>query len=62
MSDIGIPSIEGQLMGIHQHHAVGSRRKYRNYVERLVTIREKYEAGDYSLSELVKACSHRVSL
>ena len=27
-----------------------------------MTIREKYEAGDYSLSELVKACSHWVSL
>jgi len=38
------------------------RRKYRNYKKRLVTIREKYEAGDYSLSELVKACSHWVSL
>ena len=25
-----------------------------------MTIREKYEAGDYSLSELVKACSHFV--
>ena len=37
-------------------------RKYRNYEKRLVTIREKYEAGDYSLSELVKACSHWVSL
>ena len=24
--------------------------------------REKYEAGDYSLSELVKVCSHWVSL
>ena len=27
-----------------------------------MTIREKYEAGDYSLSELVKACSHFVLL
>ena len=27
-----------------------------------MTIREKYEAGDYSMSELVKACSHWVSL
>ncbi len=41
---------------------VRRRRKYRNYEKRLVTIREKYEAGDYSLSELVKACSHWVSL
>jgi len=38
------------------------RRKYRNYEKRLVTIREKFAAGDYSLSELVKACSHWVSL
>ena len=41
---------------------VRRRRKYRNYEKRLMTIREKYEAGDYSLSELVKACSHWVSL
>ena len=40
---------------------VHRRKKYRNYEKRLVTIRE-YEAGDYSLSELVKACSHWVSL
>ena len=37
-------------------------RKYRNYEKRLLTSREKYEAGDYSLWELVKACSHWVSL
>ena len=37
---------------------VRRRRKYRDYEKRLMTIREKYEAGDYSLSELVKACSH----
>ncbi len=41
---------------------VRRRRKCRNYEKRLVTIREKYEAGDCSLSELVKACSHWVSL
>ena len=29
------------------------RRKYRNYEKRLTTIKEKYKAGDYSLSELV---------
>ena len=29
---------------------VRRRRKYRNYEKRLMTIREKYEAGDYSLS------------
>ena len=37
------------------------RRKYRNHERRLVTIMEKYEAGDYMLSELVKAYSHWVS-
>ena len=37
------------------------RRKYRNHERRLVTIKEKYEAGDYTLSELIKAYSHWVS-
>ena len=38
---------------------VRKRRKYRNHERRLVTIKEKYEASDYS--ELVKAYSHWVS-
>ena len=37
------------------------RRKYRNHEKRLITIKEKYEAGDYTLSELLKAYSHWVS-
>ena len=37
------------------------RRKYRNHEKRLITIKEKYEAGDYTLSELLKAYSHMVS-
>ena len=37
------------------------RRKYRNHKRRLMTIKEKYEAGDYTLSELVKGYSHWVS-
>ena len=43
---------------------VRKRRKYRNHERRLVTIKEKYEVGDYTLSklsELVKAYSHWVS-
>ena len=40
---------------------VRKRRKYRNHERRLMTIKEKYEAGDYMLSELVKAYSHWVS-
>ena len=40
---------------------VRKRRKYRNHKRRLMTIKEKYEAGDYTLSELVKAYSHWVS-
>jgi len=30
------------------------RRKYRWHEKRLLTIKEKYEAGDYTLSELLK--------
>ena len=41
---------------------VRKRRKYRNHERRLVTIKEKYEVGDYTLSELVKAYSHWVSI
>ena len=37
------------------------RRKYRRHEKRLLTINEKYEAGDYTLSELVKAFSNWVS-
>ena len=40
---------------------VRKRREYRNHERRLVTIKEKYEVGDYTLSELVKAYSHWVS-
>ena len=36
------------------------RRKYRNHVKRHSTIKEEYEAGDYTLSELLKAHSHWV--
>ena len=38
------------------------RRKYRNYEKRLTTIKEKYKAGDYSLSELLNAHSPWVEL
>ena len=38
------------------------RRKYRNYGKRLMTIKEKYKAGDYSLSELLNAHSPWVEL
>ena len=38
------------------------RREYRYHERKLVIIKEKYEAGDYTLSELVKAYSHWVSL
>ena len=37
------------------------RRKYRLHEKRLATIKEKYEAGDYTLSEFLKAHSHWVS-
>ena len=37
---------------------VRKRSKYRNHERKLVTIKEKYEVGDYTLSELVKAYSH----
>ncbi len=37
------------------------RRKYRRHEKRLLTIKEKYEAGDYTLSELLKAFSNWVS-
>ena len=40
---------------------VWRRRKYRRHKKRLLTIKEKYEAGDYTLSELVKAFSNWVS-
>ncbi len=40
---------------------VRRRRKYRNHEKRLATIKEKYEAGDYTLSELLKAYSHWAS-
>lgn len=39
------------------------RRKYRNCDKRLQTIKEKYEVGEYTLSELLpSAYSHWVSL
>ena len=41
---------------------VRERRKYRNHERKLVTIKEKYEVGHYTLSEFVKAYSHWVSL
>ena len=37
------------------------RRKYRRHENRLLTIKEKCEAGDYTLGELVKAFSNWVS-
>ena len=37
------------------------RRRYRRHEKRLLTIKEKYEAGDYTLSELLKAFSNWVS-
>ena len=40
---------------------VRKRRKYRRHEKRLLTIKKKYEAGDYTLSELVKAFSNWVS-
>ena len=40
---------------------VRRRRKYRRHEKRLLTIKEKYEANDYTLSELVKAFSNWVS-
>ena len=40
---------------------VRRRRKYRRHEKRLLTIKEKYEAGNYTLSELVKAFSNWVS-
>ena len=38
------------------------RRKYRNHENKLKTIKEKHEAGDYMLKELLRAYSHWVSL
>ena len=38
------------------------RRKYRNHKNRLKIIKEKDEAGDYMLKELLRAYSHWVSL
>ena len=40
---------------------VRRRRKYQRHEKRLLTIKEKYEVGDYTLSELVQACSNWVS-
>ena len=40
---------------------VRKRRNYRNHERRLVTTKEKYEAGDFTLSELVKGYSHWMS-
>ena len=40
---------------------VRRRRKYQRHEKRLLTIKEKYEASDYTLSELVKALSNWVS-
>ena len=40
---------------------VWRRRKYRRHEKRLLSIKEKYEASDYTLSELVKAFSNWVS-
>ena len=34
---------------------VRRRRKYKRHEKRLLTIKENYEVGDYTLSELVKA-------
>ena len=41
--------------------SIRRRRKYRLHEKRLATIKEKYEAGDYTLSEFLKAHSHWVS-
>ena len=40
---------------------VRRRRKCRRHEKRLLTIKEKYEAGNYTISELVKAFSNWVS-
>ena len=40
---------------------VRRRRNYRRHEKRLLTIKEKYEASDYTLSELVKVFSNWVS-
>ena len=40
---------------------VRKSRNYRNHERRLVTTKEKYEAGDFTLSELVKGYSHWMS-
>ena len=40
---------------------VRRRRNYQRYENRLLTIKEKYEAIDYTLSELVKAFNNSVS-
>ena len=40
---------------------VRRRRKYWRHEKRLLTIKEQYEAGDYTLSELLKAFSNWVS-
>ena len=37
------------------------RRKYRLHEKRLETIKEKYKAGDYTLSKFLKAHSHWMS-
>ena len=38
------------------------RKKYQNLENRLSTIKEKYKARDYTLSELLRTYSHWVSL
>ena len=40
---------------------VKRRRKYRRHEKILLTIKEKYEVGDYTLSELVQVFSNWVS-
>jgi len=37
---------------------VRRRKKYRRHEKRLLTIKEKYEVGDYTLSKLIKAFSN----
>ena len=50
-----------------QFNVAGCRRasrkkKYRNHENRLKTIKEKHEAGYYTLQELLRAYSHWLSL
>ena len=53
---------EIRLMQLAARRLPKRRRKYRNHEKRLTTIKEKYEAGDYTLSELLEAHSHWVEL